>query len=143
MYFSCILVFIHLITMWQGSWAGVEALCVEVECCHTIALSAWCSTHQLPGCKCTGKSFAHHLGVYILYIWVHMAICSHIYMFLTIYIRYINLYRSLGSYSIASYSHFGLHRLGLALHTNIQAYIYIYIYWLHFVCKPLYRHIYI
>ena len=29
---------------------------MEVECCYTVAVSAWCSMHQLPGCKCTGKS---------------------------------------------------------------------------------------
>ena len=47
--------FIHLVTMWQGSWAGTATLCIEVECRYMVAVSAWYSMHQLPGCKCAVK----------------------------------------------------------------------------------------
>ena len=54
------------------SWAGTAALFIEVECCYTVAILVWCSTHQLPGCKCTGKSlcalfrciYAVYMGIY-------------------------------------------------------------------------------
>ena len=38
-----------------GSWAGATTLCIEVEWRYTVAVSAWCSTHQLPGCEGTGN----------------------------------------------------------------------------------------
>ena len=47
-----------------------------------------------------------------------------------------------GHITIASCCHIGLRGLDLALHAKIQACVYIYIYWLRFACKPLYRHIY-
>ena len=70
--------------------------------------------------------------MYTLYIWLYMAICSNIYMFLTIYLHCINIYGSFGLYTIASCSYIGLCWLDLALRAKIQAciciYIYIYIY---------------
>ena len=47
-YLSLVVIFIHLDTMKQGSWAGATALCIEVEWHWTIAVSAWCSVHQPP-----------------------------------------------------------------------------------------------
>ena len=44
----------NCITIFQGSWAGAIALCVEIGWCCTVAVSA-CSVHQIPGCECTGK----------------------------------------------------------------------------------------
>ena len=38
-----------------------------------------------------GSLLAHHSGVYTLYIWLYMAICSHIYMSLTIYMHCISI----------------------------------------------------
>ena len=74
--------FIHLVTAWKSSWAGIAALHVEVEYCYTVACCqlgvariSFLAVHEL------GSHFMHHLGVYILYIWVYMAIYSHIYMF--------------------------------------------------------------
>ena len=54
-YLSHVVVFILSVTAWQSSLAIVAALHVEVECHYTIAWSAWCSAHQLPGCNCFGK----------------------------------------------------------------------------------------
>ena len=42
-------------TMWQGSWAGTTALHMEVRWHCTIAVSAWCSKHELPACECIVK----------------------------------------------------------------------------------------
>ena len=42
---------------------------MEVQCCYTIAVSAWCSTYQLPGCECTVKLLCTPLGcIHALYI---------------------------------------------------------------------------
>ena len=41
-----------------------------------------------------GSHFVHYSGVYTLYIWLYMAICSHIYTLLTIHMHCINIYRS-------------------------------------------------
>ena len=43
----------NCITMCQGSWAGATAFYIESGWFYTIAVLAWCSTHQLPGCECT------------------------------------------------------------------------------------------
>ena len=41
------------ITICQDSWVGATALCMEVGWRCTIALSAWCITHQLSACEYT------------------------------------------------------------------------------------------
>ena len=46
-YLLCIAVFIHLVTIWQGIWAGAAAFLVEFEYYYTVAVLAWCSAHQL------------------------------------------------------------------------------------------------
>ena len=72
MYLSCVVVFILLVTMWQSSLAVIAALRMEVECHYTIAWSAWCSTHQLPGCNCVGKSSRAPFGcVYTVYMAIY------------------------------------------------------------------------
>ena len=56
---------------------------MEVECCYTVAWSAWCSMHMsFLAVIVLGSHLTHHSGMYILYTWVYMAICSYIYMFL-------------------------------------------------------------
>ena len=43
------------ITLCLGGWAGATAFCIEVGWYSTVAVSAWYSVHQLPGCECIGK----------------------------------------------------------------------------------------
>ena len=58
--------------MWQGSWAGSAVFHIEVECCYTVALSAWCSAHQLLGSECTGKSLPTPFGcIYAIYMGIY------------------------------------------------------------------------
>ena len=62
----------NCITMCQGSWAGVTALCMEAEWRCTIAVLAWCSVYQFPGCEYTvkrsqtplGHLFAEYMSIY-------------------------------------------------------------------------------
>ena len=65
--------------MWQDMWAGTEALPMEVEYCYTLAVPAWCSVHQLPGCKCTVKPLHALFG----FIWaVYMSIYGHMQLYI-------------------------------------------------------------
>ena len=43
------------LTAWQGSWVGAAAFHMEVEWCYTVAVSAWYSACQIPGCECAVK----------------------------------------------------------------------------------------
>ena len=70
---------IHIITTRKSSRADAAALCVEVECCYTVAVSAWCSAHQITGCKCTVKLLSPLFG----YIYtVYMSICGHMQLYI-------------------------------------------------------------
>ena len=84
------------LSMCPGSWVGTTTLCIELEVVHcTIAVSAWCSAHQLVGCECTGnRSCAYLLGAKMVQIWAYMAICSHIYMYLHAYTSFKYMYTS-------------------------------------------------
>ena len=59
----------NYITIYQGSWAGVTALHMEFGWHGTVVVSACCSEHRLPGCRCTVKRscapLGHFLAVYI------------------------------------------------------------------------------
>ena len=50
------------LSMCPGSWVGTTTLCIELRWCCTIAVSAWCSAHQLVGCECTGNRSCAPLG---------------------------------------------------------------------------------
>ena len=41
--------------MWKGILAGTTALCMKLGWYCTIAVSAWCSAHQIPRCECAVK----------------------------------------------------------------------------------------
>ena len=45
---SLIVVFTYLFTMWQGSWTGAAAPCMEVKWHYNVAVSACHSMRQLP-----------------------------------------------------------------------------------------------
>ena len=65
------------ITAWKGSWAGTTAFYIEFAWHCTIAILAWCSVHQLPGCECAVKVSVTPLGhlnaAYIeIYSHIHM-----------------------------------------------------------------------
>ena len=86
--------FIHLVIMYQGSWAGISALCVEVEYCYTIAMSAWYSTPQLPGYKCAVKPLCTPFGCIYGYIWPNIAIHTYFRPYIDhIYTFYYNLWK--------------------------------------------------
>ena len=53
--FSCI-------TIYQGSWADTTAIHIEIGWCCTVAVSACCSAHQLPGYECAVKRSCAPLG---------------------------------------------------------------------------------
>ena len=53
---------LNYLSVCPGSWVGTTTLCIEVEWYCTIAVSAWCSVHQLLGCECTGNRFCIPLG---------------------------------------------------------------------------------
>ena len=74
------------ITVCLGSWASATVLCIAVGWCCTIAVPAWCSVHQLPGCEFAVKgSCAPLRKLNAACIYVYMAIYSHIYMHLNVY----------------------------------------------------------
>ena len=63
---------LNCITICQGSWVGATALCIKVGWCCTIAVSAWCSAHQLSWCECTVKRFcAPHMHLNAAYMTIH------------------------------------------------------------------------
>ena len=45
-----------------GSWVSSTTLCMGVGQYCTIAVTAWCSAHQLPGCECIGNRSCAPLG---------------------------------------------------------------------------------
>ena len=63
-----------------------------------VAVSAWCSAHQLPGCECTGKRFCATFGCLIamyisiyghMQLYIHTFECKYnlqIYIYIYIYI---------------------------------------------------------
>ena len=53
---------LNCISMCMGSWVGATAFCMEIKWCSTIAVSAWCSAYQLPGCECAVKPLYIPLG---------------------------------------------------------------------------------
>ena len=67
--------FIHLVTMWQGSWDGAAAPCMKFEfvipqlCQLDVAHISFLAVNAL------GSHYLHHSDVYI---WVYMAIYSNI-----------------------------------------------------------------
>ena len=86
--------FIHLVTIWQGSWAGSAALYMQVEYCSTVTVLAWCSVHQFPGRECTVKPSCIRLGcIYAVYIGIYGHMQQYIYE-IGLYIYYISIYRS-------------------------------------------------
>ena len=63
------------ITICLGSWDGSTALFMEVRWCCTIAVSAWCSMHQLSGCECTVNRSCtplRRLNAAYIYIYGHI-----------------------------------------------------------------------
>ena len=73
------MVFIHLVTMWQGSWAGAAALYIEVESCYTGSVLALHSMHQLAGFKYAVKPLCTPFGcIYAVF----MSIDSHIQLYI-------------------------------------------------------------
>ena len=90
--------FIHLygtvlycLSICPGSWASATALCKKVVWCCTIAVSAWCRMHQLPGCECAvkrscaplGSQNSAYMNIYsYMQLYIHLNACKsfkHIY----------------------------------------------------------------
>ena len=113
----------HSSTIWQGSWAGATAFCIDVGWHCTIAISAWCSTHQLPGCECAVKVSQEPLGCL-------NAACMGIYNHME---PYIHAFKCM--YNLKIYTYILLHLLAclftlLCIYTCICAYIGVF--WLTF-----------
>ena len=85
-------VLLNCLSACSGSWVGTTTLYIEVGWYCTIAVSAWCSVHQLPWCECTGnRSHAPfgcqngaYMGIYapFIYIQPYAAIYTCIYKYI-------------------------------------------------------------
>ena len=101
--------------MWQDSWAGAVALCVEVGWNCTVVMLIWCSTHQLTGCECTVKVSSTPFGrIYAAYVGMYSYMQPYIYAFKCIYKLKIYIY--------------ALMYLFACLYTPMCSYIHIYMY---------------
>ena len=95
--------------MWHRSWASITAHCIEVERHYTIAVSAWCSMYQFPGCEYIvqvlcgplGCTFAVYMGIYN-YIQLYIHTSSSIYIFLIYKCTFIHFLACLFMY-VSSY----------------------------------------
>ena len=75
-----------------GSLVGTTALCMVVGWCCAIAVSAWCSTHQLTGCKCTRNRFYAPLGHQNnIYMGIYGYMQPYLYIFTCMYRLQINI----------------------------------------------------
>ena len=89
-----------------GSWVGAIVLYREAGCRCTISVSAGCSLHQLPGCKCAGfyAPFEHKNGAYMgiydhMQLYIHAFTCIYklkTYMY-ALFCNYWNIYLHLNA----------------------------------------------
>ena len=62
----------NYLSVCPGRWVGTTTLCMEVGWHCTVAVSAWCSAHQFPGCEYAVKPlsaplrriYAAYMGIY-------------------------------------------------------------------------------
>ena len=81
------------ITTCLGSCVGATALWMEVEWRCTAAVSAWCSMHQLLGCKCAVKRSHAPLGHQnSIYMGIYNHMKPYIYMHLHVYTSFKHIY---------------------------------------------------
>ena len=101
------------------SWAGATYLCIKVGWHSTIALLAWYSIHQLPGCEWAVKrpcTPLRCLNAACISMYSHIQLC--IYALKCIYKIQIHIYTLLHLFTC----------LYVLLFSYIRVHIYIYIY---------------